>query len=187
MTQPTFAAAAGAAKRTLIEWEKGATSPSAVQLSALRDIGVDVLYVLTGEREYRMPETQDQFIDRMQAIKATSLIVDALDLPDHEREGLKLCLTGDAQKDRALIVQTLTRQQAQTPQRVIASYGPPPVISHGLHEPEPGTPLVGPDEALLVARYRASPKVLREAVLRMLAPNVELPAAPPLDNVIGKY
>ncbi|MCK9987624.1 MAG: hypothetical protein AzoDbin1_04096 [Azoarcus sp.] len=49
LTQPQFAEAAGAAKRTLIEWEKGTTSPSAVQLSALSKIGVDVTYVLTGE------------------------------------------------------------------------------------------------------------------------------------------
>jgi len=48
MTQPEFAAAAGAAKRTLIEWEKGATAPTAVQLSALGIVGVDLLYVLTG-------------------------------------------------------------------------------------------------------------------------------------------
>ncbi len=50
MTQPEFAAAAGAAKRTLIEWEKGSTSPTAVQLSALVVAGVDALYILTGQR-----------------------------------------------------------------------------------------------------------------------------------------
>lgn len=155
-------------------------------ISRRPELGIDVLYVLTGEREYREPETQDQFADRMQAIKATSLIVDALGLSERDRDGLKDSLTGDPAKDGALIAQTLARQQTPTPQRVIASYGPPPVISHGFHEPEPGTPLVGPDEALLVARYRASPKVLREAVLRMLAPDVDLPAVPALDNVIGK-
>lgn len=48
MTQPAFAEAAGAGKRTLIEWEKGTTSPSVVQLSALSSIGVDVYYVLSG-------------------------------------------------------------------------------------------------------------------------------------------
>lgn len=50
LTQPTFAAAAKASKRTVIEWEKGATSPSAVQLAALSTIGIDVGYVLTGKR-----------------------------------------------------------------------------------------------------------------------------------------
>lgn len=50
MTQPQFADAAGAKKRTLIDWEKGVSSPTAVQLAALIEIGVDALYVLTGER-----------------------------------------------------------------------------------------------------------------------------------------
>lgn len=47
-TQPQFAELAGAKKRTLIDWEKGVSSPTAVQLSALAEIGVDVLYVITG-------------------------------------------------------------------------------------------------------------------------------------------
>lgn len=56
MTQSAFAAAASAGKRTLIEWEKGATSPNAVQLSALSSIGVDVRFVVTGEREALVAE-----------------------------------------------------------------------------------------------------------------------------------
>lgn len=50
MTQPVFAEAVGAKKRTLIDWEKGVSSPTATQLEALAAIGVDVLYVLTGRR-----------------------------------------------------------------------------------------------------------------------------------------
>ncbi len=50
LTQPAFAEAAGAKKRTLIDWEKGVSSPTAVQLSALSEIGADVLYILTGQR-----------------------------------------------------------------------------------------------------------------------------------------
>lgn len=49
-TQPVFAEFANAKKRTLIDWEKGVSSPTAVQLSALSEIGVDVMYVLTGQR-----------------------------------------------------------------------------------------------------------------------------------------
>ena len=71
------------------------------------ELAIDVLYVLTGEREYSAQETQDQFIDRMQAINATGRIVDALPLPDREREGLKLCLTGDAEKDGVSIAEAL--------------------------------------------------------------------------------
>ena len=50
LTQPAFAEAAGAKKRTLIDWEKGVSSPTAVQLAALASIGVDALYVLTGQK-----------------------------------------------------------------------------------------------------------------------------------------
>lgn len=50
LTQPLFAEAASAKKRTLIDWEKGVSSPTAVQLSALAAIGVDVMYVLLGVR-----------------------------------------------------------------------------------------------------------------------------------------
>ena len=50
LTQPAFAEIANAKKRTLIDWEKGISSPTAVQLSALATAGVDVLFVLTGQR-----------------------------------------------------------------------------------------------------------------------------------------
>ena len=56
LSQPLFAQAAGAAKRTLADWEKGASSPTAVQLSALAKIGVDMLYVLTGQRSQPVSE-----------------------------------------------------------------------------------------------------------------------------------
>lgn len=50
LTQPALAEAAGAAKRTVIDWEKGVSSPTAAQLEALAQIGLDVLYVVTGLR-----------------------------------------------------------------------------------------------------------------------------------------
>jgi transcriptional regulator with XRE-family HTH domain len=54
-TQPAFAEVAGAKKRTLIDWEQGTSSPTAVQLAALAGIGVDVQYVLTGQEEPERP------------------------------------------------------------------------------------------------------------------------------------
>lgn len=48
LTQPGLAEAAGAAKRTVIDWEKGVSSPTAVQLEAMATVGMDVLYVVTG-------------------------------------------------------------------------------------------------------------------------------------------
>lgn len=51
LTQEVFADAAGAKRRTLIDWEKGVSSPTAVQLSALANIGADVQYILTGKHQ----------------------------------------------------------------------------------------------------------------------------------------
>lgn len=50
LTQQGVADSIGVAKRTFIDWEKDRTSPTAVQLSALSQIGMDVLYVVTGQR-----------------------------------------------------------------------------------------------------------------------------------------
>jgi Predicted transcriptional regulator len=59
MTQPAFAEAAGAKKRTLIDWEKGVSSPTAVQLASLASVGVDVLYVITGQRSQPIEPAQE--------------------------------------------------------------------------------------------------------------------------------
>lgn len=50
LTQDAFSAMAGAKRRTLVDWEKGVSSPTAAQMSLLSEIGVDVYYVLTGQR-----------------------------------------------------------------------------------------------------------------------------------------
>lgn len=49
-SQTKFAALGGAAKRTMIDWEKDVASPNAAFLSSIADAGADVLYVLTGQR-----------------------------------------------------------------------------------------------------------------------------------------
>lgn len=49
LTQPRVAALTGVGKTTVINWEKGSSSPTAVQLSALAECGLDVLYVVTGK------------------------------------------------------------------------------------------------------------------------------------------
>ena len=55
LTQPVFAELAGAKKRTLIDWEKDVSSPTAVQLAQLAAAGADVLYILTGQRSSAQP------------------------------------------------------------------------------------------------------------------------------------
>lgn len=59
LTQPAFAEAAGSKKRTLIDWEKGVSSPTAVQLAGLAELGVDVLYVITGLRSKPLPPVEE--------------------------------------------------------------------------------------------------------------------------------
>lgn len=49
LTQPRLAELAGVGKTTVINWEKGASAPDAVQLAAIAAAGADVLYILTGQ------------------------------------------------------------------------------------------------------------------------------------------
>ena len=48
--QADFAALAGATRKTLFNWESGAASPNAATLAVWADAGLDVLYVVTGQR-----------------------------------------------------------------------------------------------------------------------------------------
>jgi transcriptional regulator with XRE-family HTH domain len=50
LNQTDFAALAGRTKKTLIDYEKGATSPDAKFLAAIAAEGADVQYILTGVR-----------------------------------------------------------------------------------------------------------------------------------------
>jgi transcriptional regulator with XRE-family HTH domain len=49
--QAEFAAFAGVAKTSQFNYEKGERSPDAAYLAAVAEKGVDVLYVVTGERK----------------------------------------------------------------------------------------------------------------------------------------
>lgn len=48
LTQPVFAELAGVKKRAIVDWEKGSSSPTALQLQAFASKGVDVQYIITG-------------------------------------------------------------------------------------------------------------------------------------------
>lgn len=67
-SQPSLGDIAGAAKRTVIDWEKGVSSPTTAQLAELGRNGVDVLYVLTGRRSIApvdMSEAQVEEFNRL--------------------------------------------------------------------------------------------------------------------------
>lgn len=109
------AAALALSKTAFSERKKRGSFPEKELIALAKerpDLGIDVHYVLTGERDGQ-PETQDAFIDRMRAINLLGQVVDALPLPEAEREGIKLCLTGDPAQDAKAISEA-------------AHYGPPP-------------------------------------------------------------
>ncbi|WP_276681242.1 helix-turn-helix domain-containing protein [Thalassolituus oleivorans] len=65
-SQPDFAALVDASKRTMIGWEQGRSSPSGEALSIWAGIGVDVMYVLTGQRtsiEYSLNRKEEALLD----------------------------------------------------------------------------------------------------------------------------
>ncbi|MCU7123644.1 helix-turn-helix domain-containing protein [Salmonella enterica] len=75
LTQQSMADAVGAAKRTVIDWEKDRTSPTAVQLSALSSMGMDVLYIVTGQRA--IPVTAPDKVENLSPEKQK--LLDAFD------------------------------------------------------------------------------------------------------------
>lgn len=58
LNQTEFAAKAGASKNSQYNYEKGERSPDAAYLAAADEMGVDVLYVVTGRRT---PEASSSF------------------------------------------------------------------------------------------------------------------------------
>ena len=48
LSQSALAALVGVGKTTVINWEKGASAPNAVQLAALAAARADILYIVTG-------------------------------------------------------------------------------------------------------------------------------------------
>ncbi len=56
LTQPTFAEIAGVALRTVSDWEKGISSPTAVQVLAMTTHGADALFIVTGKRSMAVAE-----------------------------------------------------------------------------------------------------------------------------------
>lgn len=93
--------------------------------------GQEPMFQGEGDQEYRQTESQDQFISRMQAINATGRIVDALPLPEREREGLKLCLTGDPVQDGRAIAEALKAALlAQGSKSVVTSAQAPEQIQY---------------------------------------------------------
>lgn len=56
-SQEQFAEAGGVSRRTVLAWEKGEQFPNAAFLATASAMGVDVLYVLTGNRMHPVEST----------------------------------------------------------------------------------------------------------------------------------
>jgi transcriptional regulator with XRE-family HTH domain len=60
LSQIVFSEACGVNRGTLATWEKGEQSPTAAVLSLMAGLGVDVLYVVIGERAPPIPSALSQ-------------------------------------------------------------------------------------------------------------------------------
>ncbi len=78
--QADFAAIAGVAKTSQFNYEKGERSPDAAYLAAVAEKGVDVLYVVTGERR---PSSADSI-----SVEETNLLDRFRQLPAEDQAGL---------------------------------------------------------------------------------------------------
>lgn len=54
-SQTAFAAMVASSKQAQINWEKGIASPNATALAVWANVGLDVLYVVTGDRSFVPP------------------------------------------------------------------------------------------------------------------------------------
>lgn len=65
--QTDFSAIARATRKTLFNWESGAGSPTAEALAAWTEVGLDVLYVVTGTRNgyvaQALPSDEQMWLD----------------------------------------------------------------------------------------------------------------------------
>ena len=61
LTQPAFAKAAKSSTRSVASWEADQAKPTSATLANLSEIGVDVSYLLTGERGHFNPKNLAEF------------------------------------------------------------------------------------------------------------------------------
>lgn len=83
-SQTDFAALGGASKGSQISWEKGLSAPNATTLAAWVAVGLDVVYVLTGESSEQ--KYTDMKLERDGAIKVLQKIQDLLKLDKYDEE-----------------------------------------------------------------------------------------------------
>ena len=76
LSQSKLAEQIGVGKTTVINWEKGASAPDALQLAAFAATGADLLYVLLGERGpvSTLNEAEEALIDSYRRCKPAARV-----------------------------------------------------------------------------------------------------------------
>lgn len=88
--QADFAAFAGVAKTSQFNYEKGDRSPDAVYLAAVAEKGVDVLYVIIGQR---MPAVEPTL-----SVEEIEMVEHVRSLDDDDKEAVRRLLRAFHQK-----------------------------------------------------------------------------------------
>lgn len=90
LSQTDLGAAGGVGKTTQINYEKGTGTPDAKYLAAVEELGVDVLYVVTGRR---VP-VSDQLI----AIDELEMVMNVRGLLSEDKEAVKRLMLAFSKK-----------------------------------------------------------------------------------------
>jgi transcriptional regulator with XRE-family HTH domain len=107
LTQPVFGEVAGAKKRTVIDWEKDVSSPTAVQLSALAAAGVDVQFVLTGIRSLNLPNDVRNTAQQLYLVKSSTEAIEPLKLDKYRAAELQSILCAVARGNGDVVAEAM--------------------------------------------------------------------------------
>jgi transcriptional regulator with XRE-family HTH domain len=107
LTQTDFGGIAGVKKRTVIDWEQGNSSPTAVQLSALAAAGVDVQFVLTGIRSLNMPNDVRNTAHQLYLVKSSTEAIEPLHLDKYRAAELQSILCAVARGNGDVVAEAM--------------------------------------------------------------------------------
>lgn len=123
----------------------------------IQKLGVRADWLITGEGSmFGDSESQDEFITRMQAINQIHLLINAMPLSEFLRDRIRAVMTGDPARDGVLIAEMILSGSQQ---------GSASALSVRAE--------LSPDEAALVANYRASRPEGQELIRRLAVAGAE--------------
>lgn len=133
-SQTAFAAMADASKHAQINWEKGIASPNAVALAAWASEGLDVLYVVTGDRSFVPPK-------KLTSEEETMLDYFSQASKEARKAALRVLLAAESSGTQgapnsapAFTIGHISGNKSQITSGDITNHGP---ISFGVSQPKP--------------------------------------------------